>query len=68
VTAVDATAAGDTFNGILAVGISEGKNLNEAISLANAGAALSVTKLGAQPSAPARSAIETFLQSDFERS
>lgn len=68
VSAIDATAAGDTFNGILAVGISEGKDLKEAINLANAGAALSVTKLGAQPSAPKRKAIENLLYSDTERS
>jgi ribokinase len=68
VKAVDATAAGDTFNGILAVGISEGKDMKEAIRLANAGAALSVTKLGAQPSAPDRETIEQFLHSDVERS
>jgi ribokinase len=68
VKAVDATAAGDTFNGILAVGISEGKEIKDAIKLANAGAALSVTKLGAQPSAPDREAIENFLHSDVKRS
>ena len=52
VKAVDATAAGDVFNGALAVGLSDGKTLSQAVSFANAAAALSVTKLGAQPSAP----------------
>lgn len=61
VQAVDTTAAGDVFNGSLAVGLSEGKLLTEAVRFANAAAALSVTKLGAQPSAPSRSEIETFL-------
>lgn len=61
VQAVDTTAAGDVFNGSLAVGLSEGKPLAEAVRFANAAAALSVTKLGAQPSAPSRSEIETFL-------
>jgi ribokinase len=63
VKAVDATAAGDVFNGTLAVAIAEGKPLNEAVSFANAAAALSVTKLGAQPSAPTREEIDKSLNS-----
>jgi ribokinase len=61
VQAVDTTAAGDVFNGTLGVGLAEGKPLAQAVRFANAAAALSVTKLGAQPSAPTRSEIETFL-------
>jgi len=61
VKAVDTTAAGDVFNGSLAVGLAEGKPLTQAVRFANAAAALSVTKLGAQPSAPSRSEIEAFL-------
>jgi len=61
VTAVDTTAAGDVFNGVLAVALAEGKNLNEAVRYASAAAALSVTKLGAQASAPKRTGIERFL-------
>ena len=49
---IDTTAAGDVFNGALAVSIGEGSNLREAVRFANAAAALSVQKLGAQPSAP----------------
>lgn len=63
VKAVDATAAGDVFNGTLAVAMAEGKPLKEAVRFANAAAALSVTKLGAQPSAPTRQEIEKFLSS-----
>jgi len=63
VKAVDATAAGDVFNGTLAVAIAEGKPLNEAVSFANAAAAISVTKLGAQPSAPTREEIDKSLNS-----
>jgi ribokinase len=61
VQAVDTTAAGDVFNGSLAVGLSEGMPLTGAVRFANAAAALSVTKLGAQPSAPTRSEIDAFL-------
>jgi len=62
VKAVDATAAGDTFNGALAVALGESMPLKNAISFANAAAALSVTKLGAQPSAPKRDEIEKLLK------
>jgi ribokinase len=61
VKAIDTTAAGDVFNGVLAVAVAEGLGLPEAVRLANAAAAISVTKLGAQPSAPLRSEIEAFL-------
>jgi ribokinase len=62
VKAVDATAAGDTFNGALAVALAEAQDLPAAIRFANAAAALSVTRLGAQPSAPARHAIDRMLR------
>ncbi len=52
---VDTTAAGDVFNGALAVAISEGKELQEAVVFANKAAAISVTRMGAQASAPYRS-------------
>ena len=47
VQAVDTTAAGDVFNGALAVALAEHEPLNDAVRFANAAAALSVTKLGA---------------------
>jgi len=62
VEAVDTTAAGDVFNGALAVALGEGRSLAQAARFANAAAALSVTKLGAQPSAPTREEIEGFLR------
>ena len=59
---VDTTAAGDIFNGALAVALGEGKPLLDAVRLANAAAAISVTRLGAQPSAPQRREIEKLLK------
>lgn len=61
VEAVDSTAAGDTFNGALAVALAEGKTVPEALRFANAAAALSVTRLGAQASIPSREETEQFL-------
>jgi len=58
---VDTTAAGDVFNGALAVALAEKRPLGDALRFASAAAALSVTRPGAQPSAPARAEIEEFL-------
>ena len=63
VRAVDTTAAGDIFNGALAVAMAEGRKLDDAVRFANAAAALSVVRLGAQPSAPTRARIRRFLSS-----
>jgi ribokinase len=63
VAVVDTTAAGDAFNGALAVGIAAGGNLEQAIPLAGAAAALTCTKRGAQDSLPRRAEVERFLQS-----
>jgi ribokinase len=57
VTPVDTTAAGDVFNGALAVAISEGKDLKEAVVFANKAASIAVTRMGAQASAPFRNEI-----------
>ena len=56
--AVDTTAAGDVFNGALAVALAEGQTLEQAVRFANAAAAISVTRMGAQPSAPQRDEID----------
>ena len=61
VSAVDTTAAGDVFNAGLAVALAEGASLLEAAQLANAAAAISVTRRGAQPSAPSREETERLL-------
>jgi ribokinase len=61
VTAIDSTAAGDTFNAGLAVALAEGRPIEDALRFANAAAAISVTRLGAQSSAPARAEVEALL-------
>jgi len=60
---VDTTAAGDIFNGALAVALAESANMNQALRFANASAAMSVTRPGAQPSIPSRSEVDEFLKS-----
>ena len=61
VTAVDTTAAGDAFNGALAVGLAEGAALWQALRLATAAAALACTKRGARPSLPRRAEVDALL-------
>jgi len=61
VNAVDATGAGDVFNGALVVALAEGLLLLGAAQFASAAAAISVTRFGAQPSAPTRTEIQTLL-------
>jgi ribokinase len=62
VDARDATAAGDTFNAALAVALAEGAALEHGLRFANAAAAISVTRPGAQTSAPLRREVDDFLQ------
>lgn len=62
VSPVDTTAAGDVFNGALAVALAERMALGDALRFAQAAAAISVTRPGAQPSAPTRAEIEAFLR------
>ena len=62
VEAVDTTAAGDAFNGALAVGLAAGGTWEEALPLANAAAALTCTKRGAQTSFPHRADVEAFMR------
>lgn len=54
VEAVDTTAAGDVFNGALAVAISEGKDLSNSVKFACEAASITVTRMGAQSSIPFR--------------
>ena len=61
VRAVDTTAAGDCFNGALTVALSEGAELRDAVSFANKAASISVTRMGAQASAPYRHEMDITL-------
>jgi ribokinase len=63
VKALDTTAAGDIYCGSLCVALTEGKSLPDAVRFAGAASAISVTRLGAQPSAPTRQEIVSFLSS-----
>ena len=65
VTAVDTTAAGDTFNAALAVALAEGRPMPDSLRFANAAAAISVTRVGAQSSAPARAEVEALLRGNM---
>ena len=60
VKAVDTTAAGDAFTASLACGLSEGFDIVEAARFAARVAAISVTRMGAQPSMPTRNEVESF--------
>jgi ribokinase len=67
VETVDSTAAGDAFAGALGVALAEGRDLLAAAQFANAAAALSTTRMGAQPSMPRRDEVVAFAQSRGHR-
>lgn len=60
VQAIDTTAAGDEFNGGLAVALVEGASMTQACRFAVHAAALSVTRLGSQASMPSRQELDRF--------
>ncbi len=68
VDAVDTTAAGDVFNAAFATALAEGQSVAAAARFANAAAALSVTRPGAQNSVPLRHDVERFLSKPRARS
>ena len=61
VNPIDSTGAGDVFSGSLAAFLSEGMPIEKAVKMANASASISVTRMGAQNSAPYRMEIENFI-------
>ena len=62
VTAVDTTAAGDSFNAGLAVSLAKGSDMAESIRYANAVGAISVTKMGAQSAMPTADEVSRFIR------
>ncbi|HET6946370.1 MAG TPA: ribokinase [bacterium] len=60
VDAVDTTAAGDAFAGALGVAVANGRAILDAVRLANVVGAISVTRMGAQPSMPTRIDVDAF--------
>ena len=67
IEAVDTTAAGDAFTGALAWQLNQGTALFEAVRIANHVAALSATRMGAQPSLPTRKELDAFVKSETKR-
>jgi ribokinase len=61
VAAIDTTGAGDAFNGALAVALTEGRPLGDALHFATAAGALACTRRGAQNALPTRAAVEALL-------
>nr|WP_315116682.1 ribokinase [uncultured Clostridium sp.] len=61
VEAIDTTAAGDSFNGALAVALCENKKIEDALKFANAVGALTTTKKGAQTSLPYMKEVDKFI-------
>ena len=61
IEAVDTTAAGDAFNGGLAVAVATGKTVQEAVVEACAVGALTASTMGAQPSLPRAEDVRAFL-------
>lgn len=62
VSSVDTTGAGDTFCGVLAAGLAEGRPLREAAERAGAAAALAVTRPGAQSAVPTAAEVAEFAE------
>ncbi len=62
VKTIDTTAAGDAFNGALAVAVAEEMEFARALRFANAAGALATTSRGAQPSLPLREDVEKLME------
>ena len=62
VNAIDTTAAGDAFNAGFATGLMLGKSPLDSAAFAAAVAAISVTRIGAQPSMPSMAEVDEFME------
>ena len=62
VKVVDTTAAGDSFTGAVALALSQGKTIDEAVDFGNVVGTLTVTKKGAQTSLPSIEEVQKFLK------
>ena len=60
VNAVDTTAAGDVYNGAICAALAEGCSLRDAMIFGSKASAISVTRIGAQPSIPTREEVDKF--------
>jgi ribokinase len=67
VDVIDTTAAGDAFCGALATGLAQGHGLERGLRFANAAGALTVTRMGAQPSLPTKIEINELMRSSTSR-
>ncbi|MGM8365805.1 ribokinase [Virgibacillus sp. W0181] len=65
---VDTVAAGDSFNGALAVALAKGESLKDAVEFANCAGALAVTKVGAIPSIPELKDVKKLLSANVSTS
>ena len=63
---LDTTAAGDTFCGVLAAALHQGRAMPDALALASAAAAIACTRAGAQASIPSRAEVEAFMQANVQ--
>ena len=68
VKAIDTTAAGDAFNGAFATGLMMTKTIAESARFAAAAAAISVTRVGAQPAMPTLAEVDDLLRSGTRES
>ena len=66
IDSIDTTGAGDTFTAALAVALSEGRGLPEAVLFANAAAALTCTRKGVVPSLPNRKQTDALFESRYK--
>lgn len=62
IVAVDTTAAGDTFCGVLVASLGSGMALRGALRRAAAAGALACTRMGAQSSIPTRGEVQSLLE------